>query len=189
MARALFGIVPGVRGSIRIFGADPARTRSFELARTAQLLFQQPSAMLHPAMTLRTQLNESARLFQTQSLVEETLRRVRLEHRADALPSALSGGELRRAGIARVLLAQPKCLVADEPTTGLDAALKPDIARLLFAEGRTTLLVTHDLGVAAAHTERIVVLDQGELVDDASSLTSLSHPVSLAMMRAAGVHA
>ncbi|MGK0348523.1 MAG: peptide/nickel transport system ATP-binding protein [Myxococcota bacterium] len=188
LARALFGIVGGVQGSVRVFGRSPTGRAQTAPGTRAQLLFQHPRAMLHPAMTLRQQLDESAHLHnRPMAAVDAVLRQVQLEYRADALPSELSGGQLRRAGIARVLLAQPDLLVADEPTTGLDAAVKSDIVALLMAPERTTLLVTHDIGVAADHTERIVVLHQGRIIDDAPALGALSHPNALALVRASGL--
>ncbi len=188
LARALFGIVGGVTGSIRVFGKPPTGRAQTTPGARAQLLFQHPRAMLHPAMTIRQQLSESARLHaRPLAAVNAVLDQVQLAHRADALPSELSGGQLRRAGIARVLLAEPDLLVADEPTTGLDAAVKPDIVALLMAPNRTTVLVTHDIGVAADHTDRIVVLHQGRLIDDAPSLGDLSHPHALALVRASGL--
>jgi peptide/nickel transport system ATP-binding protein len=190
LARALFGLVSGVQGSIRVFGRPPSGRAQTTPGSRAQLLFQHPRAMLHPAMTIRQQLSESAHLHQrVPSSVDAVLAQVQLSNRADALPSELSGGQLRRAGIARVLLAQPDLLVADEPTTGLDAAVKPDIVALLMAPGRTTVLVTHDIGVAADHTDRIVVLHQGRIIDDAASLSTLSHPHALALVRASGLPA
>ncbi len=188
LARALFGIVSGVIGSVRVFGRPPTGRAQTTPGSRAQLLFQHPSAMLHPAMTIRQQLNESAHLHQRpMAAVDAMLTQVQLELRADALPSELSGGQLRRAGIARVLLAEPDLLVADEPTTGLDAAVKPDIVSLLMAQNRTTVLVTHDIGVAADHTDRIIVLHQGRIIDDACTLSALSHPHALALVRASGL--
>lgn len=187
LARALFALAPS-EGSLSLLGTDPRRARHGHLARRAQLLFQRPAAMLHPAMRLDALLRESARVHD-QSDITAALERVGLGHRATAYPHELSGGEKRRAGIARVLLARPEFLVADEPTTGLDANLRPLISELLFAPGRTTVLITHDIGLAARCCERLLVFDRGTLVDDAPSLTALQHPAALALADAAGVSA
>lgn len=188
LAHALFGIVTGVTGTVRVFGRTPTGRAQTTSGARAQLLFQHPRAMLHPAMTIHQQLTESARIHgHSAHAVRSILDQVKLTERADAHPGQLSGGQLRRAGIARVLLAQPDLLVADEPTTGLDAAVKPGIIRLLMAPERTTVLVTHDMGIAADHTDRLIVLDNGRIVDDAPSLRDLSHPQATALVRASGL--
>jgi peptide/nickel transport system ATP-binding protein len=79
----------------------------------------------------------------------------------------LSGGELQRAALARALLAEPKVLVCDEITSGLDTITQAGILDLLMGlEGLTLLVITHDLDVAARVADRVVVLDSGRIVAD-----------------------
>jgi ABC-type glutathione transport system ATPase component len=156
----------------------------------AQWLFQRPRSMLHPARRIRGLLRESAALFHHRdpdAAVSAALADVGLSHRADALPAELSGGEQRRAGIARVLLARPRLLVADEPTSGLDAALARQIADLLFAPDRATVLVTHDLPLALATCDRVVVFDAGRVVESIARGRSAESDVGKRLMDAAGV--
>jgi len=129
--------------------------------------------MLHPHVPLGLLLRDSARLHRPEAdarrEVAQALEAVGLERRADALPHELSGGERRRAGLARVLLARPRLLVADEPTTGLDAASRVEVLELLLdraGPGCAVVLVSHDLDAVAWATDRVLVLDEGRIVDE-----------------------
>lgn len=164
LCRAMLGLIPLTAGQLRIGGYDPHATPRHTLAPIAQMLFQRPAAMLHPGMTLRQLLVDSARhanapLDRVVALADA----LDLTPRLDALPSTLSGGEQRRAGLARVLLFQPKLLVADEPTTGLDAHRKHALVKLLMADTHATLLVTHDHDLAARTCDRVLTMRQGRL--------------------------
>lgn len=95
----------------------------------------------------------------------ELLRYVGLEHRADHLPSQLSGGEMQRVAIARALANRPQLLLADEPTGELDAATGAQIAELLrrvHADGTSLVVVTHDLSIAT-RAERFLKMHDGRL--------------------------
>jgi ABC-type polar amino acid transport system ATPase subunit len=105
--------------------------------------------------------------------VEERARalfeKVRLSHRINAYPSELSGGEQQRVAIARALCAQPHLLMFDEPTSALDPETVGDVLgvmRDLAREGRTMLVVTHEIRFAADVGTRMVFMDQGRIVED-----------------------
>ncbi|WP_225765010.1 cell division ATP-binding protein FtsE [Stenotrophomonas sp. Marseille-Q4652] len=103
--------------------------------------------------------------------VRSVLDRMGLGHREKALPSQLSAGEQQRVGIARAIVAEPKLLVADEPTGNLDPTLAAEIMAL-FAElpgrGTSVLVVSHDLPLLKRMRKRVLILDHGRLVDDIS---------------------
>jgi phospholipid/cholesterol/gamma-HCH transport system ATP-binding protein len=103
-----------------------------------------------------------------QHAIEETLKRVGLDHDRDKMPAELSGGMSKRAGLARALVLNPKLLLADEPTSGLDQITASEIDNLLIKvkkELHTTLvIVTHDVRSARRVADHIAILDQGRLV-------------------------
>jgi len=103
--------------------------------------------------------------------VRSVLERMGLGHREKALPSQLSAGEQQRVGIARAMVAEPRLLVADEPTGNLDPALAAEIMQLfaeLPARGTSVLVVSHDLALLKQMRKRVLILDHGRLADDIS---------------------
>lgn len=101
----------------------------------------------------------------------EVLERMGLADRLRALPAELSAGEQQRVGIARAVVAEPPLLLADEPTGNLDPTLAAEIMELLAelpGRGTSVLVVSHDLALIKQMRRRVLVLDQGELVDDIS---------------------
>ncbi len=201
LARVGLGLIRPDGGSVHLLGADTTRwsARQWRIARRhAQLLLQDPRAMLTPGLSLRALLGESVRLHRpgepVEAAVDELLAAVELEHRGEASVHALSGGERRRAGLARVLASRPRLLVADEPTTGLDAGLKASLVELIARRAGpacAVVLISHDLPMVAWACRRVVVMHEGAIVDDlpAEALTSSHdrHPHTLALLRAAGM--
>lgn len=194
LARLGLGLVRPDAGTIALDGAPvtgPLRGRG------AQLLFQDPRAMLNPGLSLGALLRESARVHQPDEdparLAAEALERVGLGGRDGALPYELSGGERRRAGLARVLLARPRLLVADEPTAGLDAALKADLLELLVERAGpdcAVVVISHDLPLVLWACQRVVVMQAGRVVDRFAAATlheHTPHPATAALLGAAGI--
>lgn len=106
-----------------------------------------------------------------QKRVRVTLERVGLGARARALPTQLSAGEQQRVGIARAVVSEPRLLVADEPTGNLDPTLSAEILALfesLPERGTSVLVASHDLALVKRMKKRVLVLNQGRLVDDIS---------------------
>ena len=103
-----------------------------------------------------------------QHAIEETLKRVGLDHDRDKMPAELSGGMSKRAGLARALVLNPKLLLADEPTSGLDQITASEIDNLLMQLKKdlhtTLVIVTHDVRSARRVADHIAILDQGRLV-------------------------
>ena len=103
--------------------------------------------------------------------VRSVLERMGLGHREKALPTQLSAGEQQRVGIARAIIAEPRLLVADEPTGNLDPSLSAEIMELfagLPERGTSVLVVSHDLPLLKRMRKRVLILDHGRLVDDIS---------------------
>ncbi len=200
LARVGLGLVGADSGRVEILGEDTARWSAsrWRLARRhVQLLFQDPRAMLNAHMPLGRLLREGARLHRPDhDPRHEALRvldAVGLGGRQEAYPTELSGGELRRAGIARLLLSRPRLVVADEPTAGLDAALKASLVELLLESVGpecAVVLVSHDLPLVTWATQRLVVMRSGQVVDRFSTDQLFSperHPYSRELLDAAGL--
>jgi ABC-type polar amino acid transport system ATPase subunit len=120
---------------------------------------------------------------EARSIVEQRARAlfdtVRLAHRVNAYPSQLSGGEQQRVAIARALCANPHLLMFDEPTSALDPETIGDVLavmRDLAQEGRTMLVVTHEIRFAADVGTRMVFMDQGKIVEEGHPRTMLANP-------------
>ncbi|MEQ1567985.1 MAG: dipeptide/oligopeptide/nickel ABC transporter ATP-binding protein [Myxococcota bacterium] len=201
LVRCGLGLVRPDSGRISVLGRDVGaldRSGWHALRAQVQVMFQDPRAMLHPDLPIGVLLRESARLHRRAEdpdrVAASALSAVGIAHRIDALPHELSGGERRRAGIARVALTRPQLLVADEPTSGLDAALKGQMISVLLeavGPGCAVVLVSHDLAAVAPYCDRVAVVDQGRVVESfpAAALFEgyeASEPVTHALLRAAG---
>jgi len=178
---APFGLSPGsAGGSARLLGRDLVGLPETELrairSREAGFIFQQPMTALTPHLTIGRQLAEA--FMQTggarpdRAALVAALDRVGLPRAAELLdqyPHRLSGGQRQRVMIAAAIAHNPKLLIADEPTTALDAPLRKDILALISklrrAHGLAMLLVSHDLAAVAEHADRILVLNEGRMVE------------------------
>ena len=110
------------------------------------------------------------------------LKRVGLEHKADAMPDELSGGQQQRVGIATALITSPRFIIADEPTTALDSITQRQIVDLLTSlvddAGASMLFITHDFSVLARATTRCYVLDAGRIVESGPTADLLAAPTT-----------
>jgi energy-coupling factor transport system ATP-binding protein len=167
------GLLRPRRGEIRVAGQDTAGRSMGELARQVGYLFQRPEQQIF-SPTVRQELafgphNLGLPQAEIEVRVEAALARFRLTAVAGQPPAILSYGLRRRVTLASLAAMDPPVLVLDEPTVGLDArGLEETFGWLteLRAQGRTIVLVTHDMTLAAAHAERIVVLCQGQVIGD-----------------------
>jgi polar amino acid transport system ATP-binding protein len=109
------------------------------------------------------------------------LGRVGLADKVSSYPAQLSGGQQQRAAIARALAMQPVAMLFDEPTSALDPELVGevlDVMKALAAEGMTMVVVTHEMGFARQVADRVMMMDQGEIVELASPETIFAAPRS-----------
>jgi len=196
-ARALLGLLsPGVRrvaGTMTFDGvaletASEATLRSIRGAGIG-MVFQEPMASLNPALKIGRQLCEGLRLHRQVSASEARmhaiamLERVRMTDPAgclDRFPHQFSGGMRQRIMLASVLLLRPRLLIADEPTTALDTLSQREVLELMMEltreAGTALLLITHDLGLVAQYTDRVVVMEKGHLIEQGSTADVLHHP-------------
>ena len=206
LALTLLGLQPegaDVRGSIRLLGRECVGIGDRAMRRMRgggiAMVFQEPQGALNPVMTIGRQVAEGPRRRglgrgAARALAGEALARVGLDparYPLDLYPHQLSGGQRQRVMIALCLAMRPKLLVADEPTTALDATVQAGVLALLRdlaeGEGMGLLLVTHDLAVAAAMTERVAVLYAGHIVETgptAAVFARLAHPYTRALAAA-----
>jgi polar amino acid transport system ATP-binding protein len=112
-------------------------------------------------------------------LAEKYLAKVGLTHKRDEYPARLSGGQKQRIAIARALTMEPKVMLFDEPTSALDPELIGevlDVMKELAAEGTTMLIVTHEMGFAGDVADRIVYMDEGQIIEQGPPKQILSAP-------------
>ena len=153
------------------------------------MIFQNPRAALNPIRAVGQQIADAIlshkRISKEEAAGEalELLNAVQIrdpERRMAAYPHELSGGMCQRVMIAIAISCNPKLLIADEPTTGLDVTTQKVVMDLLAgiaaARGMATVLITHDLGLAARYCRRVVVMEQGRLVEEAAPQTLFRHP-------------
>ena len=189
---APFGLTPGeVSGSAVLDGVElctaDARALRQIRARAAGFVFQQPLSALTPHLKIGAQLAEAAMQAggarPRRSALGDMLSRVGLDRageRLDQYPHQLSGGQRQRVMIAAATAHRPKLLIADEPTTALDASLRHEIMALFDnmrrEDGLAVLLVSHDLMSVARVADRIIVMRGGRIVEAGSTQQILEAP-------------
>lgn len=174
--RTINGLVRPTRGEVYIDGIPLADTDLIALRRRSGYIIQ--SVGLFPHRTAYENIATIPRLLrwpeaQTRAAAEDILRTLDmpLETFGARYPSALSGGEQQRVGIARAMIAGPAILLCDEPFGALDPIVRRDLQDVFRALGRdvTVVFVTHDLGEALRVCERVVLLEKGTIVSDSAA--------------------
>jgi peptide/nickel transport system ATP-binding protein len=205
--RSLMRLLPPsarISGTIRIGGLDILSLKPRQLRQVRggliSMIFQEPATALDPTFTIGHQIAETIRVHETVS--REAARKRALEllelvqvpsaaRRLDAYPHELSGGLRQRAMIALALSSRPKLLIADEPTTALDATVQIQVLLLLRELqrelGMATIFVTHDVGVACEIADRVGVMYSGRFVETGTIgevLAAPAHPYTGGLLHA-----
>jgi ABC-type glutathione transport system ATPase component len=180
-------------GNIRFRGQDITKISGSDFRElhgaAMAMIFQNPRAALNPIRAVGEQIADAIsahkRMTRGEARAEalQLLRAVQIrdpEKRMAAYPHELSGGMCQRVMIAMAISCDPALLIADEPTTGLDVTTQKIVMDLLASiaaeRGMATILITHDLGLAARYCRRVVVMEQGRLVEEAEPKTLFRAP-------------
>ncbi len=205
---SIVGLLPGsgrvtageIRlGEQRIDNLDRARMRRIR-GREIGLIFQDPQTSLNPLLTVGKQLVQTITSHLDMSAAAARQRGIELlrdvgipapERRIDSYPHQFSGGMRQRVVIALALCADPRLVIADEPTTALDVSIQAQVLALLQdlvrKRGLAIMLITHDMGVIAEAADRIAVMYAGRIVEIGpvrQVIDSPSHPYTAGLMSA-----
>ena len=174
-------LVPGKDGSLKVSSpAQLQRLRSqvsmvfqhFNLWAHMTALENVIEAPIHALKLTKAEATERANAY---------LQRVGVYHRKDAFPAHLSGGEQQRVAIARALAMEPKVMLFDEPTSALDPELVGEVLRVMRSvaeEGRTMIVVTHEMGFAREVSNKVVFLHKGQIEEQGDPKEVLLRPVT-----------
>src|SRR5712692_2766441 len=191
-------------GAVHFTGLDISAASEDQMrnlrGREISMIFQNPRAALNPIRKVGHQIEDvlaqhsqvdSSALTDKAIEILDQVRIARPRERYHAYPFELSGGMCQRVVIALALACRPQLLIADEPTTGLDVTTQKTVMDLIVdltkKRNMSTILITHDLGLAASYCDRVVVMEKGQVVETAPSraiFTAPSHPYTRKLMRA-----
>lgn len=200
MSRCLAGLHEEQRGTLTFQGRPipaAAGRRGKDTRREVQYVFQNPYGSLNPHRTVESSLVVPLRHYFGVSgdagrrRAREALDRVGIPSRLAArYPAELSGGQRQRVAIARALVCEPKVLICDEVTSALDVSVQASVVELLrslLADGLSMIFVTHDLAVVRSIADRVVVLNEGRVVEagwTGEVLTAPTHPYTRSLVAA-----
>jgi peptide/nickel transport system ATP-binding protein len=181
-------------GSVYFTGLDIRDASEDEMrnlrGREMSMIFQNPRAALNPirkvghqiedVLRQHAQVDASGMLAERAIEILDQVKIARPRERYHAYPFELSGGMCQRVVIALALACRPQLLIADEPTTGLDVTTQKTVMDLVMAltreRGMSTILITHDLGLAATYCDRVVVMEKGHVVETATARQIFTAP-------------
>ncbi len=174
-------LVPDRNGTLKAHNAEQLKLLRSQVA----MVFQHFNLWAH--MTALENVIEAPvhvlKLSKAEALerAQAYLRRVGVYHRKDAYPAHLSGGEQQRVAIARALAMEPKVMLFDEPTSALDPELVGEVLKVMRSvaeEGRTMIVVTHEMGFAREVSKQVVFLHQGQIEEQGEPAEVLQRPRS-----------
>ncbi len=191
LARTLLGIQRETSGRILLRGQDVAglpQDRARRVRQDIQYVHQDAAATLDPWWSVGSSLHEALRLHGVSNRADRNARIAELLQTVGLDPSIsaryaheLSGGQLRRIALARVLVLAPAVVILDEPTAGLDMSVQATVLTLLTELrarlGLSYVLVSHDLGLIARFCDRVAIFHQGRIVETAPAATLFSAPL------------
>ncbi len=187
--RAIAGLAPAQDGSVKFEGQEirgaPEKVMR-PLRKDMAMMFQDPVGSLSPRLTIRSLITEPYRIqgMKDRDLDAEAKRLLEMvnlpTHFADRYPYQLSGGQARRVGVARALALEPKLILADEPTAGLDVSVQGELLNLLndLRErlGLAMVIITHNLSVVRHVADRMGIMYLGRLVEEGTTETIFNNP-------------
>ena len=189
-ARVITGLLPQISGIVRFDGEDlpPALSnRSKDQKRRIQMIYQMADTAMNPRQTVREIIGRPLEFYLSMRGSEQTNRIVELLEMIELdasfmerLPGELSGGQKQRICIARALAAEPDFIICDEVTSALDQIVQEGILKLLLRLqeelGLTYLFITHDISTVKAIADQVVVMNQGEVVEQGLKTEVFSPP-------------
>lgn len=174
LLRVICGLCKPYMGAVSLFGKKQKAYKNGSLFREMLAFLPQEPVTMFVKESVREDLLQSG----DKVAVENVSQRMGIEHLLDRHPWDLSGGEIQKCAFGKILLADPKIIVLDECTKGMDSFAKKalgDVLASLKAEGRTILLVTHDLEFAAQYCDRCGLLFDGKIVAEDNAVEFFSH--------------
>ena len=174
LLRVICGLCKPYMGAVSLFGKKQKAYKNGSLFREMLAFLPQEPVTMFVKESVREDLFQSG----DKAAVENVAQRMGIEHLLDRHPWDLSGGEIQKCAFAKILLADPKIIVLDECTKGMDSFAKKALGDTLLslkAEGRTILLVTHDLEFAAQYCDRCGLLFDGKIAAEDNAVEFFSH--------------
>jgi oligopeptide/dipeptide ABC transporter ATP-binding protein len=197
LGRAILGLETVAGGEVRFRGQSIGPSNRATLRREAAMVFQDPVSSLSPRRNIGQLIGEPFRIhgLTNRNLKAEVQRLLALVNlpgsMADRYPHQMSGGQARRVGLARAVALDPKLIVADEPTAGLDVSVQAEVLnlmrRLQDQNGMAMILITHNISLIRHVADRIAVAYLGRIVEEGPAKALLSapaHPYTAALIAA-----
>ena len=173
------GQLPDRRGGLRAMTDTELAPQRAEMAMVFQGFYLWPHLNVRENVALGPMRAGGLSRAEAYELADAMLDKVHLKHKADEYPERLSGGQQQRVAIARALAQRPKVILFDEPTSALDPELVAEVLgviKQLAEEGRSMILVTHEIGFAREVADRVIFMDGGHIVEQGTPAEVIDRP-------------